>query len=725
MMKNVLLYFLLALSALFHTSSYARQCQIFPTSNIWNTNIADMPVHKDSAIWLNAIGKGVNLHPDFGPKNLKGEEVGIAVNYVDKTTPRESVLFRYASESDQVKYPFPKFVKIENGSDRHIISVDQDNCMLYELFYAKRRQTGEWTAQSGAVFDLTSNQLRPERWTSADAAGLPIYPGLVRYEEVQTGVINHAFRFTVPTTSRHYLWPARHFASRHNNVNLPPMGMWLRLKANTDLSNFSPQAKVIATTLKNYGMILADNGGPLFLSGVPNENWDKWQLRELRALTSNDFEVIDVSQLQQNNNSASTSAVQIIEASTTNKPVTPSKQGFKNKAKYYSDYFVSPYGNDAYDGTIERPWRTLQHAANLSAPGETINVEKGKYAPFKISVSGTKDKPITFIGDGAVIDAFQGNATDGIAIKNVSYINIKGFKVHHANRAGISAVSCSDVSIEWNTLEKNQYWGIFTGFCSNLTIAHNKTSGSLKQHGIYVSNTSENISVHHNESFANKGSGIHMNGDKSMGGKGIISNVDISNNRIYHNGVAGGSAINLDGVQYAKIYNNIIYDNYATGIALFKGDSSDGSKYNKVVHNTIVMPDSGRWCLLVMKYSAHNTFSNNVCINAHKYRGAISIDDTSLVGFKSDFNAYSPAFTLDDGESTISLHKWQNLTNNDKNSFAVKDFDKLFDNILKNFAPYSSSPLAGAGQYIQDFDKDFHQKPRTVPADIGALNRQN
>lgn len=701
----------------------AADCQIFPKSNVWNKDITNAPIHKQSAIWLNAIGKGVKVHPDFGSSHFNTRAAGIPVNYTDKNTQKHSVLFKYKTESDLVKYPIPIRVKIEGGNrskgDRHIISFDTDKCVLYELFNVYKRESGQWTAGSGAIFDLNSNNLRPDKWTSADAAGLPIFPGLARYKEVESGVINHALRFTARTTNRKYLWPARHFASRHNNPNLPPMGMRLRLKPNIDISNFSPQAKIIATALKKYGMILADNGGSLFINGEPNENWSNWGLKDLKKLVSNNFEVVDTDSLQVHPDSATTNPNEIYKKE--NIIANKNNKRYKNKAKYYTQFYVSPYGHDSYDGTNERPWRTLQHASDLVEPGDTINVEKGNYSPFKISKSGTKDLPIRFIGDGAVIDAFEGNSRDGIEIKRAKYIYIKGFEVHHANRAGISAVSCSDITIEWNKLVKNQYWGIFTGFCSNLKINNNIASHSILQHGIYVSNTSENISVHDNITHSNNAAGIHMNGDKNMGGLGLITNASIYNNLIYYNGKAGGSAINMDGVQKSKVYNNILYDNYANGIALFQGDGSDGSKYNEIIHNTIVMSKDARWCALFKKNSSYNTFKNNVCVTNHHYRGAITIDDSSLIGFKSDYNAYTPIFTLDGGDSTISLKEWRLISGNDKNSKPVSDINNLFDYMLKDFTPFKDNLLDKGGIYINKFPFDYTQKKRINPSSIGAI----
>ena len=295
---------------IFTTCEAVADCQVFPKENIWNTSITGAPIHKSSKIWLASINTKTKLHPDFGAGTYKGRPIGIPINYVSNNTQKHYVKFKYKTESDHQKYPIPFKVKIEGGEnstgDRHIITLNTESCILYELFHAYLLENNQWSAASGAIFNLSSNMLRPKGWTSADAAGLPIYPGLVKYQEVKTGEVNHAFRFTIKKTNKSYLWPARHFASKHNNPNLPPMGIRLRLKQNIDITRFSPQAKTIATTLKTYGMILADNGGDLFLSGEPNKNWNNKQLKDLKKLTISDFEVVDVETLKVTENSALT-----------------------------------------------------------------------------------------------------------------------------------------------------------------------------------------------------------------------------------------------------------------------------------------------------------------------------------------------------------------------------------------------------------------------------------
>lgn len=277
------------------------QCPMFPADNIWNTPIDQLPVHPMSASYVEAIGADKNVHPDFGSGLYEGRPIGIPYNIVDSSQPKITVQFEYVHESDPGPYPIPDNPLIEGGpesdGDRHILMLETDTCTLYELFYTWPLPDGGWKAGSGAIFDLTSNALRPRGWTSADAAGLPILPGLVRYDEVATGAINHAIRFTAPRTQRAYVWPARHFASSSNDPELPPMGMRFRLRADFDIEPYPQDVQVILQALKTYGMILADNGGSWFISGVPDQRWNNALLRTLRNVKGKDFEAVDTSSL--------------------------------------------------------------------------------------------------------------------------------------------------------------------------------------------------------------------------------------------------------------------------------------------------------------------------------------------------------------------------------------------------------------------------------------------
>ncbi|HET7011229.1 MAG TPA: hypothetical protein VFI11_10670 [Anaerolineales bacterium] len=274
-------------------------CSVFPADNIWNTTVDGAPVHLLSDNYVQAIGLDEPLHPDFGSGLWEGGPIGIPYVEVASATKLSEVSFDDADESDRGPYPIPDAPPIEGGpasdGDRHILMVSWDECRLYELYAAYPQGDGEWSAGSGAMFDLRTNDLRPAGWTSADAAGLPIFPGLVRYDEVASGEIRHALRFTAPRTQRAFVWPARHSASDITDSAYPPMGQRFRLRADFDLEGFSPEVQVILTALQVYGLVLADNGSPWFLSGAPDERWNNDILRELRQVTGRDFEAVDVS----------------------------------------------------------------------------------------------------------------------------------------------------------------------------------------------------------------------------------------------------------------------------------------------------------------------------------------------------------------------------------------------------------------------------------------------
>jgi hypothetical protein len=267
----------------------------FPADNPWNQEISTAPVDPNSATLIASIGADTGLHPDFGTF-WNGAPIGIPYVVVSGTQTRVPVSFDYADESDPGPYPIPPNPPIEGGQngtgDRHILVVDRDNWKLYELFAAQRSGSG-WHAGSGAIFDLNTNVLRPAGWTSADAAGLPIFPGLVRYDEVvEQRAIRHALRFTVARSRRGYVYPARHFASSRTDPNLPPMGMRVRLKASFNIASFPPNVQVILTALKRYGMFVADNGSNWFVSGAPDTRWNDSELATLRRVKGRDFEVM-------------------------------------------------------------------------------------------------------------------------------------------------------------------------------------------------------------------------------------------------------------------------------------------------------------------------------------------------------------------------------------------------------------------------------------------------
>ncbi|HEY7761801.1 MAG TPA: hypothetical protein VIC52_02220 [Actinomycetota bacterium] len=262
-------------------------CEVFPSNNVWRMDVSRLPKHPKSKRWKRMTHAGrTRLHPDFGPPNY-----GLPFEVVDDSRPRVSVDFQYASESDDGPYPFGPDTPIEGGSDRHALMVDEGSCTLYELF-AARWNGGEPEAGSGAIFDLSSNALRPAGWTSADAAGLPIFPGLVRWDEVQAGEIDHAIRFTVSCTSRRYVWPARHQAGQADR-RCPPMGARFRLKGGFDLSGFGPNARVVLRAMKRYGLIVADNGSDWYFQGTRDPGWTNGLLDQLKRVPAAAFVAVD------------------------------------------------------------------------------------------------------------------------------------------------------------------------------------------------------------------------------------------------------------------------------------------------------------------------------------------------------------------------------------------------------------------------------------------------
>jgi hypothetical protein len=274
------------------------RCEVFPANNIWNTRVDSLPVNPMSDRWLaSADAATTNLHPDFGPPRY-----GIPFDVVGRAHATVSIDFLYADESDPGPYPFDARTPIESGSDRHALTVQRGTCMLYELYDA-RWNGGNPTAGSGAIFDLGSNALRHDSWTSADAAGLPILPGLVRWDEVVDGKIAHAIRFTVGCTRDQHIWPARHDAGV-NDADCPPMGARFRLKSDVDLTSFSHKARVILRAMQRYGMFVADNGANWYFQGTVDDHWTNALLDELKSVPASAFEAVDESACMVKANSA-------------------------------------------------------------------------------------------------------------------------------------------------------------------------------------------------------------------------------------------------------------------------------------------------------------------------------------------------------------------------------------------------------------------------------------
>jgi uncharacterized protein (TIGR03382 family) len=336
-------------------------------------------------------------------------------------------------------------------------------------------------------------------------------------------------------------------------------------------------------------------------------------------------------------------------------------------------YHVSERGSDEGPGSAQAPWKTLQHAAERVQPGDTVVIEPGIHDGFELERSGRPDARIRFVGKpGAIVDRGpEHGSRDNINLEGASYIDIEGLEVTSAWRAGIRAVECQHVHVRKNHVHDNGVWGVFTGFCDDLRIEDNVISGARRQHGIYVSNSPKRAVIRGNRIFDNRQAGIHLNGDASMGREGMVIDALVENNLIHGNGVRGGAGINCDGCRGAVFRNNILYDNHANGITLYRIDAAAPSTGNKVVHNTIWMSARSRWCIRIVDGSVENRFANNICLSEHPTRGAIDIDEASLRGFTSDNNALIARFTTTDGNATLALDGWRKKTGQDRRSITL------------------------------------------------------
>ncbi|RPJ25142.1 MAG: CSLREA domain-containing protein, partial [Chloroflexi bacterium] len=473
-------------------------CPLFPENNIWNTRVDNLPVHARSDQWVDSIGRSRGFHMDFGTV-WDGGPIGIPYNVVGSEVPKVPVIFDYSDESDPGPYPIPTEPLIEYSSDHHILIVD-DTCTLYELFDAEYID-GQWHAGSGAIWDLNSNALREEGWTSADAAGLPILPGLVRYDEVMSGEINHAIRFTASNTND-YLWPARHLTSDDPDApQIPPMGARFRLKASYDISGFSPELQVVLRAMKTYGIILADNGSNWYVSGAPNEDWDDDMLHDLDVLTGNDFEAVVTSGLMINEYSGATSIGSV--------PVTT---------------------------TSDSGLGSLRQAIADAASGETII--------FDPSLAG---QTIT-LGSNLVID--KDLTIDGSGLS--AQLTLSGGNIAHLEVASYSTVTISDL-----TITNGNYGILLNG--GNLRILNSTLKDNAGDMGGAVYNFNGSVVIENStltQNQANYGGGaIYIGGE----GHARIVNSTITQNQASQNG--GGIFLNDNTA--AEIINSTFAENSA------------------------------------------------------------------------------------------------------------------------------------------------------------------
>ncbi len=372
-------------------------------------------------------------------------------------------------------------------------------------------------------------------------------------------------------------------------------------------------------------------------------------------------------------------------------------------------YHVAPGGRDANNGlSPEAPWATLQHAADTARAGDTVLVADGEYVGCNITRSGSSGAPIIFraTGRGARVTApNRVTGRDGINIEGGSWIVIDGFVCSNLERAGIRAVLGDHIVIRNATCADNGRWGIFTGFTDDLLLENNHCSGSGIEHGIYVSNSSDRAIIRHNRVHHNRGSGIQINADLSMGGDGLSSDCRIHDNVIWENGRGGGAALNLDGAVNVRVYNNTLYDNHATGIALFRIDAAASSRGAWVVNNTIVQAADGRWCVLAVDGATQLTLRHNILVTPHTFRGAIAIDAASRAGLASDFNVIVNRMSLDGGETSISAAAWRTSTGQDAHSVIAASLDALFrDRAAADFRLAAGSPARDCGAATADAD---------------------
>jgi hypothetical protein len=386
--------------------------------------------------------------------------------------------------------------------------------------------------------------------------------------------------------------------------------------------------------------------------------------------------------------------------------------------------YVSPTGNDAADGGAITPWRTLQRAANLVRAGDLVIVRAGHYAGFNLTTSGTAANPIVFQADpGVIVDSPNPVRTqDGINLEGASYIVIEGFTVIGMPRTGIRSVTNHHVTIRRNVGDMNGRWGILTGFSDDLLIEDNEMSRSAAEHGIYVSNSGDRPVIRRNHVWGNSGNGIHMNGDLSQGGDGVISGAVVEGNVIHGNGRTGGSGINGDGVQSSRFVNNILYDNHASGISLYQIDGGQPSRNNLVAHNTIVQAADGRWAVNIQDGSTGNRVVNNILLTLHSFRGVIDISADSLPGFVSDSNAVTGRFTTNGGGSILTLAAWRQATGQDAHSFTTTPAAVFVDVAAGDYHIGATSPARDTALAPTDVTTDFEglARPSGAASDIGA-----
>lgn len=391
-------------------------------------------------------------------------------------------------------------------------------------------------------------------------------------------------------------------------------------------------------------------------------------------------------------------------------------------------YHVAPGGNDANNGlALATAFATIQHGADLAVAGDSVVVHPGSYQGFAaMDNSGISGAPIVFLGDDADITSpCAYNDQDGINVENVSWVVIEGFTVNDMPRTGIRTALSDHVTIRYNSCHSNYKWGILCGFAEHAIIEYNACSGSEDEHGIYFSNSADDPIIRYNHCFDNNANGIHMNGDVSMGGDGVISDAQVYGNIIHGNGVAGGSGINCDGVVNSTIFNNLLYDNHASGVSLYQIDGGAPSADNKVYNNTIINAADARWCVNITDGCTGNQVLNNILINLHPFRGSIVVAADALDGFVSDYNLVVERLSPDGDATILDLAGWQGL-GYDAHSLVADPQSALFVGYQSaDFHPLNATAqMVDAGSSavnsVVTSDLDGTARPHGAAYDIGC-----